>query len=122
MQGFFEFFKNSTKTDKIYPKLQYFSIEITTAKKPMYKKLLSACPKSLVDIKNAIEHAIPPNGGTYLEESLSSFFLLLGVKFFVLWRVIQLKNTDNKIVTSDALANETWKLDKFTFVAFYLFS
>ena len=96
--------------------------EITTAKKPMYKKLLSACPKSLVDIKNAIEHAIPPNGGTYLEESLSSFFLLLGVKFFVLWRVIQLKNTDNKIVTIAALANETWKLDKFTFVAFDLFS
>ena len=107
---------------KLYKSSSKPIIEITPAKKPMYKKLLSACPKSLVDIKNAIEHAIPPNGGTYLEESLSSFFLLLGVKFFVLWRVIQLKNTDNKIVTSDALANETWKLDKFTFVAFYLFS
>ena len=107
---------------KLYNSSSKPLIEITTAKKPMYKKLLSACPKSLVDIKNAIEHAIPPNGGTYLEESLSSFFLLLGVKFFVLWRVIQLKNTDNKIVTIAALANETWKLDKFTFVAFDLFS
>ncbi len=107
---------------KLYKSSSKPIIEITTAKKPMYKKLLSACPKSLVDIKNAIEHAIPPNGGTYLEESLSSFFLLLGVKFFVLWRVIQLKNTDNKIVTIAALANETWKLDKFTFVAFDLFS
>ena len=107
---------------KLYKSSSKPIIEITTAKKPMYKKLLSACPKSLVDIKNAIEHATPPNGGTYLEESLSSFFLLLGVKFFVLWRVIQLKNTDNKIVTIAALANETWKLDKFTFVAFDLFS
>ena len=107
---------------KLYKSSSKPIIEITTAKKPMYMKLLSACPKSLVDIKNAIEHAIPPNGGTYLEESLSSFFLLLGVKFFVLWRVIQLKNTDNKIVTIAALANETWKLDKFTFVAFDLFS
>ena len=107
---------------KLYKSSSKPIIEITTAKKPMYKKLLSACPKSLVDIKNAIEHAIPPNGGTYLEESLSSFFLLLGVKFFVLWRVIQLKNTDNKIVTIAALANETWKLDKFTFVTFDLFS
>ena len=107
---------------KLYKSSSKPIIEITTAKKPMYKKLLSACPKSLVDIKNAIEHAIPPNGGTYLEESLSSFFLLLGVKFFVLWRVIQLKNTDNKIVTIAALANETWRLDKFTFVAFDLFS
>ena len=107
---------------KLYKSSSKPIIEITTAKKPMYKKLLSACPKSLVDIKNAIEHAIPPNGGTYLEESLSSFFLLLGVKFFVLWRVIQLKNRDNKIVTIAALANETWKLDKFTFVAFDLFS
>ena len=107
---------------KLYKSSSKPIIEITTAKKPMYKKLLSACPKSLVDIKNAIEHAIPPNGGTYLEESLSSFFLLLGVKFFVLWRVIQLKNTDNKIVTIAALANETWKLDKFTFGAFDLFS
>ena len=107
---------------KLYKSSSKPIIEITTAKKPMYKKLLSACPKSLVDIKKAIEHAIPPNGGTYLDESLSSFFLLLGVKFFVLWRVIQLKNTDNKIVTIAALANETWKLDKFTFVAFDLFS
>ena len=107
---------------KLYKSSSKPIIEIITAKKPMYKKLLSACPKSLVDIKNAIEHAIPPNGGTYLEESLSSFFLLLGVKFFVFWRVIQLKNTDNKIVTIAALANETWKLDKFTFVAFDLFS
>ena len=63
-------------------------IEINTAKDPMYEKLLSACPRSLVDIKNAIEHAIPPNGGTYLDESLSSIFLLLGTKFFVLCRVI----------------------------------
>ena len=107
---------------KLYKSSSKPIIEITTAKKPIYKKLLSACPRSLVDTKNAIEHAIPPNGGTYLEESLSSFFLLLGVKFFVLWRVIQLKNTDNKIVTIAALANETWKLDKFTFVAFDLFS
>ena len=107
---------------KLYKSSSKPIIEIITAKKPMYKKLLSACPKSLVDIKKAIEHAIPPNGGTYLDESLSSFFLLLGVKFFVLWRVIQLKNTDNKIVTIAALPNETWKLDKFTFVAFYLFS
>ena len=107
---------------KLYKSSSKPIIEITTAKKPMYKKLLSACPKSLVDIKNAIEHAIPPNGGTYLEESLSSFFLLLGVKFFVLWRVIQLKNTDNKIVTIAALANETWKLDKFTSVALDFFS
>ena len=107
---------------KLYKSSSKPIIEIITAKKPMYKKLLSACPKSLVDIKNAIEHAIPPNGGTYVEESLFSFFLLLGVKFFVLWRVIQLNNTDNKIVTIAALANETWKLDKFTFVAFDLFS
>ena len=107
---------------KLYKSSNNPIIEINTAKEPMYKKLLSACPRSLVDIKNAIEHAIPPNGGTYLEESISSFFLLLVVKFFVLWRVIQLKNTDNKIVTIAALANETWKLDKFTFVAFDLFS
>ena len=107
---------------KLYKSSSKPIIEIITAKNPMYKKLLSACPRSLVDIKNAIEHAIPPNGGTYLEDNLSSFFLLLGVKFFVLWRVIQLKNTDNKIVTIAALANETWKLDKFTFVAFDLFS
>ena len=97
-------------------------IEITTAKKPMYKKLVSACPRSLVEIKNAIEHAIPPNGGTYLEESLSSFFLLLGTKFFVICRVIQLNNKDNKIVVIAALVSETWKLDKFTFVAFDFFS
>ena len=107
---------------KLYKSSSKPTIEIATAKKPIYKKLLSACPRSLVDIKNAIEHAIPPNGGTYLEESLSSFFLLFGTKFFDLWRVIQLKNTDNKIVTIAALANETWKLDKFTFVAFDLFS
>ena len=82
-------------------------IEITTAKKPMYKKLVSACPRSLVEIKNAIEHAIPPNGGTYLEESLSSFFLLLGTKLFVICRVIQLNNKDNKIVVIAALVSET---------------
>ena len=52
---------------KLYKSSSKPIIEITTAKKPMYKKLLSACPRSLVDIKNAIEHAIPPNGGTYLE-------------------------------------------------------
>ena len=82
-------------------------IEIITAKKPMYKKLVSACPRSLVEIKNAIEHAIPPNGGTYLEESLSSFFLLLGTKLFVICRVIQLNNKDNKIVVIAALVSET---------------
>ena len=107
---------------KLYKSSNKPIIEIITAKKPMYKKLLSACPRSLVDIKNAIEHAIPPNGGTYLDESLSSFFLLLGTKFFVLCKVIQLKNIDNKIVATAALISETWKLDKFTFVAFDLFS
>ena len=107
---------------KLYKSSNKPIIEITTAKKPMYKKLLSACPRSLVDIKNAIEHAIPPNGGTYLEESLSSFFLLLGKKFFVLCRVIQLKNMDNMIVAVAALVSETWKLDKFTFIAFDFFS
>ena len=107
---------------KLYKSSSKPIIEITTAKKPMYKKLLSACPKSLVDIKNAIEHAIPPNGGTYLEESLSSFFLLFGTKFFVLCRVIQFKNMDNKIVVNAALVSETWKLDKFTSVALDFFS
>ena len=107
---------------KLYKSSSKPIIEITTAKKPMYKKLLSACPKSLVDIKNAIEHAIPPNGGTYLEESLSSFFLLFGTKFFDLWRVIQLKIMDNESVTTAALVMETWKLDKFTFVALDLAS
>ena len=85
-------------------------------------KSLSAWPRSLVDIKNAIEHAIPPNGGTYLEESLSSYFLSLGTKFFVLWRVIQLKSIDNKIVAIAALVIEIWKLDKFTSVALDLAS
>ena len=107
---------------KLYKSSSKPIIEITTAKKPIYKKLLSACPRSLVDIKNAIEHAIPPNGGTYLEESLSSFFLLFGTKFFVLCRVIQFKNMDNKIVAIAALVIDTWKLDKFTFVALDLFS
>ena len=107
---------------KLYKSSNNPIIEITTAKKPMYKKLLSACPRSLVDIKNAIEHAIPPNGGTYLEESLSSFFLLFGTKFFDLWRVIQLKSMDNKSVATAALVMETWKLDKFTFVALDLAS
>ena len=97
-------------------------IEIITAKNPTYKKLLSACPRSLVDIKNAIEHAIPPNGGTYFEDNLFSFFLILGTKFFVLCRVIQLKNMDNKIVAIAALVIDTWKLDKFTFVALDLAS
>ena len=92
---------------KLYKSSNKPIIEINTAKKPIYRKLLSACPRSLVDIKNAIEHAIPPNGGTYFEESLSSFFLLLGVKFFVLCRVIQLKKIDNKIVAIAALVNET---------------
>ena len=73
---------------KLYKSSNNPIIEINTAKEPMYKKLLSACPRSLVDIKNEIEHAIPPNGGTYLDESLSSIFLLLGTKFFVLCRVI----------------------------------
>ncbi len=103
---------------KLYKSSSKPTIEIATAKKPIYKKLLSACPRSLVDIKNAIEHAIPPNGGTYLEESLSSFFLL----FFDLWRVIQLKSMDNKSVATAALVMETWKLDKFTFVALDLAS
>ena len=107
---------------KLYKSSNNPIIEITTAKKPMYKKLLSACPRSLVDIKNAIEHAIPPNGGTYLEESLSSFFLLFGTKFLVLCRVIQFKNMDNKIVVNAALVSETWKLDKFTSVALDLAS
>ena len=107
---------------KLYKSSNNPIIEITTAKKPMYKKLLSACPRSLVDIKNAIEHAIPPNGGTYLEESLSSFFLLFGTKFFDLWRVIQLKIMDNESVTTAAIVIETWKLDKFTSVALDLAS
>ena len=92
---------------KLYKSSNKPIIEINTAKKPIYRKLLSACPRSLVDIKNAIEHAIPPNGGTYLDESLSSFFLLLGTKFFVLCKVIQLKNIDNKIDASAALISET---------------
>ena len=107
---------------KLYKSSSKPTIEIATAKKPIYKKLLSACPRSLVDIKNAIEHAIPPNGGTYLEDSLSSFFLLPGTKFFVLCKVIQLKSMDNKIVTIAALVIDTWKLDKFTSVALDLFS
>ena len=107
---------------KLYKSSNNPIIEISTAKKPMYKKLLSACPKSLVDIKNAIEHAIPPNGGTYFEESLSSFLFLLGTKFFDLWRVIQLKIMDNKSVAIAALVIETWKLDKFTSVALDLAS
>ena len=105
---------------KLYKSSSKPIIEIITAKKPIYKKLLSACPKSLVDIKNAIEHAIPPNGGTYLEDNLSSFFLPFGIKSFVLWSVIQLKSMENKIVTVAALAKEIWKLDKFTFVALNL--
>tara|TARA_Y100001970_G_scaffold41935_1_gene52095 strand:+ start:789 stop:1088 length:300 start_codon:yes stop_codon:yes gene_type:complete len=92
---------------KLYKSSSKPIIEITTAKKPIYKKLLSVCPRSLVDIKNAIEHAIPPNGGTYLEDSLSSFFLLPGTKFFVLCKVIQLKSMDNKIVTIAALVIDT---------------
>ena len=107
---------------KLYKSSNNPIIEINTAKEPMYKKLLSACPKSLVDIKNAIEHAIPPNGGTYLEDSLSSFFLLFGTKFFDLWRVTQLKIMDNKSVTTAAIVIETWKLDKFTSVALDLAS
>ena len=107
---------------KLYKSSSKPTIDIATAKKPIYKKLLSACPRSLVDIKNAIEHAIPPNGGTYFEESLSSFLFLLGTKFFDLWRVIQLKSMDNKSVAIAALVIETWKLDKFTFVALDLAS
>ena len=107
---------------KLYKSSSKPIIEIITAKNPTYKKLLSACPRSLVDIKNAIEQAIPPNGGTCLEDNLSSFFLILGTKFFVLCRVIQLKNMDNKIVAIAALVIDTWKLDKFTFVALDLFS
>ena len=107
---------------KLYKSSSKPIIEIITAKNPTYKKLLSACPRSLVDIKNAIEQAIPPNGGTYREDNLSSFFLILGTKFFVLCRVIQLKNMDNKIVAIAALVIDTWKLVKFTFVALDLFS
>ena len=107
---------------KLYRSSSKPIIEITTAKNPTYKKLLSACPISLVDIKNATEQAIPPNGGTYLEDNLSSFFLLLGTKFFVLCRVIQLKSMDNKSVATAALVIETWKLDKFTSVALDLAS
>ena len=107
---------------KLYKSSSKPIIEIATAKKPIYKKLLSACPRSLVDIKNAIEHAIPPNGGTYLEESLSSFFLMLGTKFFDLWRVIQFKSMDNRSVAIAALVIEIWKLDKFTSVALDLAS
>ena len=107
---------------KLYKSSSKPIIEIITAKNPTYKKLLSACPRSLVDIKNAIEQAIPPNGGTYLEDNLSSFFLILGTKFFVLCRVIQLKSMDNKIVAIAALVIDTWKLDKFTFVTLDLFS
>ena len=107
---------------KLYKSSSKPIIEITTAKKPMYKKLLSVCPRSLVDVKNAIEHAIPPNGGTYLEDSLSSFFLIFGTNFFVLCSVIQLKSMDNKIVTIAALVIDTWKLDKFTSVTLNLFS
>ena len=107
---------------KLYKSSSKPTIEIATAKKPIYKKLLSACPKSLVEIKNAIEHAMPPNGGTYLEDSLSSFFLSLSTKFFVLWRVIQLKSMDNISVATAALVMEPWKLDKFTSVALDLAS
>ena len=102
---------------KLYKSSSKPIIEMITAKNPIYKKLSSACPSSLVDIKNAIEHAIPPNGGTYLEESLSSFFVFFGMKSFVLLSVIQLKSIDNKIVTIAALVRETWKLDKFTSIA-----
>ena len=63
---------------KLYKSSSKPIIEIITAKNPIYMKLSSACPRSLEDIKNAIEHAIPPNGGTYFEESLFSFFLLSG--------------------------------------------
>ena len=56
---------------------------------------------------NAIEHAIPPNGGTYLEESLFSFFLFFGIKSLVILSVIQLKSNDSKIVAIAALTRET---------------
>ena len=92
---------------KLYMSSNNPIIEIITAKKPLYRKLLSACPRSLEDIKNAIEHAIPPNGGTYLEESLSSFFVFFGIKSFVLLSVIQLKSIDNKVVAIAALAKGT---------------
>ena len=107
---------------KLYKSSSKPTIDIATAKKPIYKKLLSACPRSLVDIKNAIEHAIPPNGGTYLEESLSSFFLMLGTKIFDFWRVVEWKSMESKSVASTALVMETWNLDKFTFVALDLAS
>ena len=86
---------------KLYKSSSKPIIEIITAKNPIYMKLSSACPRSLEDIKNAIEHAIPPNGGTYFEESLFSFFLTLGTKYFVLRNVTQFKSIDSKI---DAIA------------------
>ena len=92
---------------KLYKSSSKPIIEIITAKNPIYMKLSSACPKSLEDIKNAIEHAIPPNGGTYFEESLFSFFLTLGTKYFVLRNVTQLKSIDNKIDTIAAFIRET---------------
>ena len=107
---------------KLYKSSSKPIIEMITAKNPIYKKLSSACPSSLVDIKNAIEHAIPPNGGTYLEESLFSFFLFFGRKYFVLWSITQFKSIDNKIDAIAAFVRETWKLVKFTFVALDLFS
>ena len=92
---------------KLYKSSSKPIIEIITAKNPIYMKLSSACPKSLDDIKNAIEHAIPPNGGTYFEESLFSFFLTLGTKYFVLRNVTQLISIDNKIDTIAAFIRET---------------
>ena len=92
---------------KLYKSSSKPIIEMITAKKPIYIKLLSACPRSLVDIKNAIEHAIPPNGGTYFDESLFSLFFCFGTKFLVLLRVIELKSIDNKIVAIAALVSET---------------
>ena len=92
---------------KLYKSSSKPIIEIITATTPIYKKLLYACPRSLVDIKNAIEHAIPPNGCTNFEESLSSLYLSFGTKFFVLLRVIELKSADNKSVAIAAVVIET---------------
>ena len=56
--------------------------ETITANTPIKIKLSSALPISLVEIKKAIEHAIPPKGGTRLVESLFSFLLLCKLIFF----------------------------------------
>ena len=58
------------------------SRETITANNPINIKSSSAFPINLVDIKNANEHAIPPNGGMSLVESRFSFSFLLKCIFF----------------------------------------